>query len=73
MFHLVFVLAANVLSLSVHCAHVSFVPVTQLIHSLNEIVTLLGQVRELSIHKVLLLMGFRLLASECVKFIVESI
>lgn len=64
MFDFVFVLAANVWALTVHSTDVCFVSLTELIHSLDKIITLLSQIVELIIHKHFLLAGFHLLTPQ---------
>lgn len=71
MFNLHFVLAADFLTLTVHCRHVGLIPVRQLVHSLDKVVSLSSELSKLLLHKLLLLTSFDLLASQSLEFIVE--
>lgn len=43
MLHLLLILSSYVLSLSIHSGNISLISLTQLVHSLNEIIPLLSQ------------------------------
>lgn len=61
MLHLLFVLSAYVLPLTVHCVHVSLVAVTQFVHAFDQVVSLRSKLCKLTVHHLLLLPGFNLL------------
>ena len=64
MFDLLLILSRDFLSLSVHGRDISLIPLTQFVHSLDEVVSLLGQLSKLVVHQNFLLAGPHLLISE---------
>lgn len=71
MFDLHFVLAADFLTLTVHSIDIGFVSVTQLVHPLNQVISLAGQLLQLLIHQLLLLASLDLLMSQSFKLVIK--
>ena len=71
MFYLLLILSSYVLSLSIHGGNVRLVSLTQFVHPLNEIVSLLGQLSKLIVHEHFLLTGSHLLVSERFKLVIK--
>jgi hypothetical protein len=63
MFDLHFVLAADFLAFSIHSAHVGLIPLTQLVHTLDQVISLAGQLLQLLVHQFSLLASFYFLVS----------
>jgi len=59
-----FVLAANFLSLTIHGAHVGLIPLTQLVHPLDQVISLSCKLLQLLIHQLSLLTGLHFLMSQ---------
>lgn len=64
MFDLLLILSGNFLSLPIHSGNIGFIALAQLIHSFDEIISLLGQLSELIVHQNFLLTSPNLLISE---------
>lgn len=61
---------SNFESLTVHLAHVVVVPLTELVHTSDEVVTLVGQVGQLIVHRALHVLIFDLLGPQSVELFV---
>jgi hypothetical protein len=71
MLDLHFVLAADFLALSIHSAHIGLIPLTQLVHTLDQIISLASQLLQLLVHQLSLLASFHFLVSQRIQFVIQ--